>query len=355
MKLLKYLFFLILIGLIGGAVYFGTKDGNFDVAETKTINAPVSMIYSNVNDFKNWQEWGPWMEEDPNMQITYADTTAGVGGSYSWTSEVMGDGSMETLGTVENESIDQKIVFNTPIGESVSDVYWRFKPSDSGTEVTWGMKGEQSFMEKVFMAFQSEDFETSMKKMYGHGLTNLEETLQKEMSKFTVTVEGIKDYGGGYYMYTTTASKQSEIGNKMGPMLGKVVAFMEQNKISKAGMPFTIYNEWDEANGTVIFSTSIPVNERIIVTEGDVLCGYMAPLAAVKAVLLGNYTNLPEAYKQAKSYVAENNLIVDSSKKMFEVYANDPGTIPNPAQWRTEVYIPVFKDLRSNHSIINGE
>ena len=78
MKLLKYLFFLLLIVLIGGAVYFGTKDGSFDVSETKTINAPVSMLYANVNDFKNWQEWGPWMEEDPEYENNYAEKTEGV-------------------------------------------------------------------------------------------------------------------------------------------------------------------------------------------------------------------------------------------------------------------------------------
>ena len=48
----------------------------------------------------------------------------------------------------------------------------------------------------------------------------------------------------------------------------------------------------------------------------------------------------------------QNNLIMDPAKKMFEVYSNDPGLIPNPSEWRTEIYIPVFRDLRSNHPII---
>ena len=99
----------------------------------------------------------------------------------------------------------------------------------------------------------------------------------------------------------------------------------------------------------------MPINERIIVTEGDVLCGYMEPLFAVKTVLTGNYTNLAEAYQKAQEYVAQNNLIADPGKKMFEVYSNDPGNVPNPAEWRTEIYIPVFKDLRSNHPIIEGK
>lgn len=354
MKLLKYLFFLLLIVLIGGAVYFGTKDGSFDVATTKTINAPVSMIYANVNDYKNWEGWGPWMAEDPEMKLTYSDTTQGVGASYSWTSEVMGDGSMRTLNTVENESIDQKITFVSPIGESVSDVYWNFTPGDNGTEVTWGMKGEHSFVEKVFMAMQPEGFETTLEKMHTDGLNNLEQVLQKEMEKYSITIEGVKERGGGYYLYTTAATKIADLGSKMGPMLGKVAAFMGQNNIAQAGMPFTIYNEWDEINGSVIFSSAIPVSERIIITEGDVLCGYLEPMHAVKTVLLGNYNHLSKAYEKAQEFVSENNLIPDSRKKMFEVYANDPGVVTNPAQWRTEIFIPVFKDLRSNHPIIDG-
>ena len=40
---------------------------------------------------------------------------------------------------------------------------------------------------------------------------------------------------------------------------------------------------------------------------------------------------------------------------MFEIYSNDPGDHPNPADWTTEIYLPVFKDLRSNHAIIGND
>ena len=92
MKILKYLLFLILIVVIAGAIYFGTKDGSFDVSKTKVIDAPAEVVYNNVKDFRNWEQWGPWMEEDTNMTITYAEKTEGEGASYSWKSEEMGDG-----------------------------------------------------------------------------------------------------------------------------------------------------------------------------------------------------------------------------------------------------------------------
>lgn len=346
MKILKYLFFLILIVLIGGAIYFATKDGSFDVSESKTINAPAEVVYNNVKDYKSWPKWGPWMEEDKNMKIDYAEKTEGEGASYSWTSETVGNGSMKTVKVIPNKEINQEITFNTPLGDSDSDVYWYFEDTEKPgqTKVTWGMKGEQSFMEKVFMSFQEDDMETGLSKMFSSGLNNLEEVVEESMKQYSINVDGVTRYSGGYYMYNTTAAKQSEIGSKMGPMLGQVMGYMQDNNIPTAGMPFTIYNSIDSENGTVIFSAAIPVKERVITPDGSpVLTGFMETLTAVKATLKGNYSHLPEAYEKANQYIANNNLQVDPNGNMFEVYANDPGEVPNPSNWITEIYIPIIQ------------
>jgi|TARA_R110002020_G_scaffold63136_1_gene168364 effector-binding domain-containing protein len=345
MKILKYLFFLLLIVVIGGAIYFATKDGSFDVAETKTIDAPAEVIYNNVKDFKNWEDWGPWMSEDPDMEITYAEKTEGEGASYSWTSDVMGDGAMRNTKVIPNKEIEQIIVFNTPLGDSESDVYWKFEEGEAAgtTDVTWGMKGEQSFLEKVFMSFQSEDFETTLRTMYGNGLTNLDKVVTETMKVFSVNVDGLAQHGGGYYMYNTTSAKQSDIGMKMGDMMGQVMGFMQANNIQTAGMPFTIYNNIDDNNGSVIFSACIPVRDRVITPEGStVVCGFMEPVTALKTTLKGNYDNLSAAYTKAQEYMAQNNLTPHPTANMFEVYVTDPGDIPNPANYVTEVYIPVL-------------
>lgn len=349
MKALKYLLFLVLIAIIGASVYFGTKDGSYDISVTKEMPVPAPMIYNKVNDLKQWPVWGPWSKNDPDMKVVFSDKTKGEGASYSWESEVEGDGTLTTDSLVENEAINQTIVFNTPIGDSESTVYWDFSPTQNGTtKVVWGMKGEQSFLEKVFMSFMDPPFEVSLKQMFEEGLENMNEILQEEMKEYNIHIEGVTEYGGGYYLYTTAASKTSELSERMGRMMGKVVMFAMDNNISISGMPFTIYNEWDELNGTAIYSVGMPVNERIIINEGDVLCGYMEPLVALKTVLKGNYTHLQEAYDRANAYIIEHNLVKDPSHDFFEIYANDPGEVPNPADWLTEIYIPVYRDLRAN-------
>lgn len=347
MKILKYLLLILLIVLIGGAIYFGTKDGNFDLAESRVMEAPSEVIFDNVKDFRNWKDWGPWMEEDENMEITYAEKTSGEGASYSWTSEVMGDGSMKTMKVIPNKEIDQKISFITPMGDSESDVYWRFEDAEEAgkTKVTWGMKGKHSFMAKVFMAFMPEDFDTTLRDMYGKGLENLEQEVKESMEAYEVTVDGITQHGGGFYLFSSTSSKLDQIGAKMGVMFGQVAGFFAENNIQMSGMPFTIYEQIDEANNNVIFSAAIPVATRVITpAESPVLCSYMEPVMALKTTLKGKYDYLHLAYEKAEQYLSDNKLFADPSRKMFEVYTNDPGEYPNPADWLTEIYIPILTD-----------
>lgn len=345
MKFLKYLFLLILVVLVAGAVYFGAQDGKFDVAATKDLQVPQALAFQTADNYQTWAQWGPWMETDPDIQLSYSDTIQGIGAAYSWTSEQpeVGNGNMQTVAVVEQQSIDQKITFNSPLGASTSDVYWRFEPGDNNTtKVTWGMKGELSLLEKVFMAFQPGSFEDATKAMYEKGLENMENYIQAQMAKFSVNFDGIVEYGGGYYMYVTESATTAGRALKMGPMLGEVMAYMQSNNIQQSGAPFTIFHQMDAEAGTVIFSAAIPVKERInTALDSKVLCGYMEPLTAVKTTLKGNYDHLDAAYKAAYTYIEEKALALDPEQPQFEVYASDPGLEPNPANWLTEIYVPI--------------
>lgn len=355
MKILKYLFFLLLIGIIAISIYFGTKDGSFNIAETKVIEAPAQVVYDNVKDFKNWQTWGPWMAEDPNIQITYAEKTEGEGASYSWTSEEMGNGAMKTVKVIPGKEIDQTIEFSTPFGDSKSEVYWRFEDTETQgeTKVTWGMKGEQSFMEKVYFGlFSNEELEPGIREMYQSGLTKLDSVVTSQMDEFTVHVDGITQYEGGYYMYATTSSSMIDVGAKMGEVMGQVMGYMEANSIAQNGKPFAVYNQIDTANNSVIFSAGIPVTDRVITPAGSpVVTGFMEPVATLKTTLKGDYDNLQQAYAKANEYMAQNGLTPHPTAKMFEVYVTDPEEVPNPANYITEIYMPILTPQEPEDSI----
>ena len=87
MKTIKYIVLLLLILIIGFSIYIAVQPNSFDVTRTKTINAPQSVVYNNIIDFKNWEAWSSWIEEKPETVITLSEKTEGIGGSYTWEDE----------------------------------------------------------------------------------------------------------------------------------------------------------------------------------------------------------------------------------------------------------------------------
>ena len=61
----------------------------------------------------------------------------------------------------------------------------------------------------------------------------------------------------------------------------------------------------------------------------------------VKTTLKGNYTNLKAAWTKAMQYIEDNQLEQMGTAAPLEIYANDPQVVPNPADWITEIYIPI--------------
>ncbi len=338
MKYLKYLLFILLILTIGFSIYIAVQPNSFEVARSKTIKAPAAVIYNNVIDFKNWEVWSSWAEADSDLIITLTEKTKGVGGSYSW-EDKDGIGTMITLTAKPYTSIKQQMQFEnfTP-----SDVSWDFKPNEDGsTEVIWSISGKDlPFMFKAFATVMG-GMEKQIAPHYERSLEKLDSIVINSMKAFNVKINGITEYGGGFYLYKTTNATRSNISKIMGQQYGSIGLFMGQNNIAFAGMPFTIYHDMNMENGTVIMSNAIPVKEKVIITgDSNIICDYMPKMKVLKATLKGNYTNLAKAWETTMQYIAENN-IEQSKHKPFEIYTTDPGQFPNPANWITEIYIPI--------------
>lgn len=343
MKILKYLFFLILIAIIGFAIYVATLNGAVQVEETMIIEAPPELLFDEVNNYKTWEEWGPWANKNPNMITTYTQNTAGEGASYSWKTDEM-NGSITTTGVIPGKSINQALTFKTPFGEANSEVYWTFEKAENGTKVTWGIKGEQKFWEKAYQLTQDSTSAQMIRPMMKTGLRNLASKVKKIMGVYEISVNGTTLHSGGFYMYMTTASKNTRkaLSKKRNKIVPQVRLYMQQNNIAINGAPLMIFNHIDEQNGTAIISCGLPTSSRVITpSEIDVLSGFLPSQKVVKVTLKGNYLHLPEAWTAAKNFIVENNYELNKDANPFEVYVTNPEEVPNPAKWITEIYIPI--------------
>lgn len=338
MKALKYILFLLLIIVIGLSIYIAVQPNSFEVSRTRTIKAPATVLYDNVIDFKNWETWSSWAEMDPDMKITLAEQTNGINGSYSW-EDKDGIGTMKNIAAEENKSITQEMQF---ADFPKSDVSWDFKPNNDGTtDVTWKISGKDlPFGFKAFSTFMG-GMEKQIGPHYERSLEKLDSIVLASMKIYSITVNGVSQHGGGYYIYNTASCKISDLAEKRQTMLPKVGNYAMTNNITMAGTAFVYYHKWDVENNAVMFSCCVPTTEKIFSTEPDILTGQLKPFKAVKTTLRGNYGNLKEAWDTAMKFIPENDLEFHENGPMLESYITDPMSTPNPAHWITEIYIAV--------------
>ncbi|WP_179352686.1 SRPBCC family protein [Winogradskyella vidalii] len=338
MKVFKYLLLLLLILVIGLSIYIAVQPNSYEVTRTRTIAAPQAVVYENVIDFKNWESWNPWIEANPDMEITLGEQTHGVDGHYSWNAN--GDiGSMTTTASTPHASISQELQFGD---YPKSDVNWTFDANDDGTtDVSWTISGENlPFGFKMWMAF-SGGMEKQIGPDYERGLEKLDSVVQAEMKVYSIKVEGVTQHSGGYYLYKTAATKFNDFDEKTTTLLGEVGAYAITHNISMAGKPYILYNKWDIENDAIIFSACIPTYSRIISEEPEILTGQLESFKTVKTVLQGDFSNMKEAWDTTMTYVTDNNLKVVEDGPMLQTYLTMPENYPNPAEWKAEIYLAV--------------
>jgi ribosome-associated toxin RatA of RatAB toxin-antitoxin module len=343
MKFLKYLFFLLLILITGALLFFATKDGKFEVAESRVIDAPAEVVFNFINDYKNWEKFGSWME-DETLKINYPQITSGVGASYSWNSEKDGKGAMQTLAVEPYEKIVQKIVFNGPLQDDGYEVTWKFEPeeSDQKTKVTWSIKGELGLFEKMFFTVYGLDMNAMLSEMYVESLTNLEEAIAVELENYSVEVEGLAIHPGGFYIYNTISTSLEQLDDTISQLLNSMNIFMNENGLTASGPYFVVYKEWDETLAKTLISVGIPTSDFVALPEtSPVSSGYLPETVSVKAVLKGHHSKLPAAREEAKDFINRQGYQINESLAPFNVFVVTGKEDPNPANWVTEVYIPI--------------
>ena len=133
-------------------VVIAMQPADFSVSRSATVNAPPTAVFAQVNDFRKWEAWSPWLKMDPNTKVTFDGPAEGKGAKYAWVSEKTGEGNMTILESQPDERILIDLIFVKPFAAD-NDVEFTFKPEGTATEVTWTMMGKNNFMGKAFGLF----------------------------------------------------------------------------------------------------------------------------------------------------------------------------------------------------------
>lgn len=336
MRIIKYLFLLLLLSFVALTIYIATQKGNFTVKSSKVINSPKATVFGYVNDYKNWQKFSSWIASDKDIKLSYSPTTAGKGSTLTW--EGLNDsGNIQTLYTKGNDSIVQKMEYN---GTS-SDVFWSFKDTIGGTKVTWKSVGKMDFMLKV-NSFFGGGTQNKLSKVYDKCLANLDKTLDFENTTFSVKINGIVKKLETFYLRESFTSKISDITRNANVVFPKILTFCKQNNLPLNGKPFIIYHTYDTINNLTKVSFCIPIKEQIFTSEGsEILAGKLDAFEALKTSLTGNYTYKNKALEKTIKYTTDKHILIGSNFSHLEIFTIGKNESLSPSKWLTDMYFPI--------------
>jgi uncharacterized protein YndB with AHSA1/START domain len=180
----------ILIALVvvvaGFLAFAATRPDSYRVERSTKIDAPASVVFSQLEDFKAWQAWSPWEKRDPAMKKTYEGPPTGVGSSYSWVgNKEVGKGKMTIVASEPPSQIKYRLEFIEPF-TAVANTAFTLAPEGGKTAaVTWVMDGTNNLVGKIFSVFMNMD--TSIGADFEKGLAGLKAVSESEARKQEAT------------------------------------------------------------------------------------------------------------------------------------------------------------------------
>lgn len=302
------------------------------VERTAQIDAPARMVFAQVNDLHQWNEWATWNQIDPEMKIEYQHGGIDQGAGYSWESanKQVGKGSLTLTASVPYDSIAISMDF---MEGGLANSYFIFKEDSSKTTVTWAFNSDlgnnplSRWLGLMFKQMIGADFEK--------GLTNLSQLCQNIKEEEIPVVEIVQLPETAYASINQKVSWE-DVGNEMSVMLQKINAMLQKESIAATDMPFCIYHSVGENEMQI--ECGIPVGGMFEPKEG-VSCQTRKAGKYALAYHIGSYELLETTHSAIQNWIKEHQLNVNGAP--MEIYLTDTSSQTDPNKWVTAVCYPL--------------
>jgi len=336
MRILKYIFLLLILALLALFVFVATKEGKYTISESKIIALKKATLFDYVNEYKNWEDFCQFKNDSSEMVFTYPEKTSGSGSSFRWKNGLQ-NGELKTIYLKKHDSIAIKMNWN----DNHSDFSITFKDTVGGTKVTWNSSGIQDFRGKLFSLFYG-GIENQLRTNYQKSLAKLALVLSKEINTYSISIQEVVSVRKSYYIKRKSTSKMIDFHVKLQNEMPLILEFVKDNGVATFGHSFTVFDLYKSKNN-LNYAIGIPIKDKIFTTpESEFTVDSITPHQALKVILNGDYSHINEARDKGMDFLKKNNLIESAIGKYREIYIRSRTDVKNPSQWITEIYIPVI-------------
>ena len=303
------------------------------VERTMLIKAKPEVVFGQINNLKNWEQWSPWHQLDKSMKINYANITTGKGASYTWSSENdnVGSGTMRITQSSPNDSINMSVDFGD---HGTSAAKFILTPDTEGVTVKWigsfdmGNNPLGRYFGLMMNKFVGGDYEK--------GLNNLRVVCEQMSSNsVNLTISETKTEQMAVVTIKTT-SDLANIAKTLGESYQKIGEFIGKNGLKVSGHPFSIYHSFSHEK--IDMEPGMAV-DKVVKGNSNINVYEIPTTKVIRGDYYGSYEGTEQAHELLNEYIKTNSKKIVGSP--WEVYVTDPMTEKDTAKWLTEIYYPV--------------
>lgn len=148
----------ILVCLIFGIflAYVAVDKKEILIVRELVISAPVERIFPYISNSKRSDNWMPWVDSDPDVNIVYSGPEEGLGAKSSWVGKKMGVGTSEITECIQNKKVCNKLTYSKPfVMTQYSELL--LITTEKGTLVKWSVRGNPTFVFRLMGMFLNFD------------------------------------------------------------------------------------------------------------------------------------------------------------------------------------------------------
>ena len=329
MKILKYIFLLLVLCCVAAFVFVATQPGEYFITKSKEITVSKDIVSNFINDYKKWNLWNPNFDKSVSKEFFSDDLKNYTIKNGSQTTYY------ETIEQFGMDSLIQKMKKN----DVSRSIVWRFKSTSSGTLVICEMKGTMNFEQKLYSILQN-GVENYLGEELSIGIENISNYLSDQINTYSIKIKGIETFKSTFYIYQKDSCSISIFYTESKRKIPDLLKFAQQNSLTYINKPFVLFDYWNR-NSEAKFSICLPVQEEIITSEGsDISGGEVKEFKALKISLTGDYSHVRKACNVGYAYIKKNKLIA-LDKNHVESYIVFAPEEQSPSRWMTDIYIPI--------------
>lgn len=301
--------------------------GTMVVSKSILIDAPPRIVFSKINDFRNWEFWSPWRPDKDQVQAEFQKNGLGRGGTVLWRSDITGSTSQKFTITISEPYKLIEIAMDF-YGHDFGVSRIEFSENKGQSGINWSMGIKTEGWKTVF-------FRMNASKAIKKALSDLSNTaLLWSNQRLPVVEAGV--IGDFRYVSIRRQILWDELSRDMEKMYDVLISSADEGHYQIIGYPYAIYHSMGEER--VDIECGFPV-DSLTEHSGIIFSGVFSEAMCAITEYTGSYETLEIGHTAVQEWITERGFTL--SGPPMEIFMTSGSVSDDPTEWQTKICYPI--------------